>query len=93
VLQQAQPVAAQFYPSQSSSQPQLSQVSSAAFQSLVERSVAAWKTLRYVGNANDKESDFALYSGILEGFGSLDDLLDSIFMFWFFQCCEAFNMQ
>lgn len=49
--------------------------------------------MTYVGDAESKDADFKLLSGTLRSFGSIDDLLRSRIMFWFFQRRESIMKQ
>jgi hypothetical protein len=62
----------------------------APFQSLVERSIAAWNSLTYVGDSEGKELDYQLAADQLRSFSSLDDLFRSSNQYWFFQRRESF---
>lgn len=66
---------------------------SRSFKSLIERSITAWNSLTYVGDAESKDADFKLLSGTLRGFDSIDDLFRSRIMFWFFQRRESIMKQ
>ncbi|KAF9456610.1 hypothetical protein BDZ94DRAFT_1275292 [Collybia nuda] len=64
---------------------------SESFQSLVNRSIAAWGTLKYVGK--EKEIMFPKLIDTLRNIHSLEDLLKSHELFWFFQLRESFVEQ
>lgn len=66
-------------------------VASAAFQSLVDRSIAAWSSLIYVGKDRVEVTENLV--GILRKIPSLDALLKSDEMFWFFQLRGSFIQQ
>jgi hypothetical protein len=63
------------------------QGASAAFQSLVERSITAWDSLNYVGE--DRTFTVHRVAGMLRGLSSLETLLQN-HQFWFFQLKESF---
>jgi hypothetical protein len=63
---------------------------SAVFQSLLERSIAAWHSLNYVGE--DKADAFSKHIGILRSLNSIEILLEDR-QFWFFQLRESFMRQ
>jgi hypothetical protein len=67
-----------------------SQGASAAFQSLVERSITAWDSLNYVGE--DRAFTVHRIAGMLRGLSSLEALLQNR-QFWFFQLKESFIQQ
>lgn len=69
-----------------------SQGASGAFQSLVERSIAAWDSLNYVGEADDRAFTFDWLTSMLRDLSSVETLLQNG-QFWFFQLKESFIRQ
>jgi hypothetical protein len=65
---------------------------SAAFQSLVERSITAWHSLNYVGVDQDEELEIRRMIKTLKGLSSIEALLEDG-QFWFFQLKESFIRQ
>src|SRR5450432_2826696 len=63
---------------------------SAAFQSILERSITAWHLLNYVGE--DKVHAFSKHIDILRSLSSMEALIESR-QFWFFQLRESFMRQ
>ncbi|KAF9456600.1 hypothetical protein BDZ94DRAFT_1275255 [Collybia nuda] len=63
----------------------------ALFQSLVDRSIEAWKSLNYVGR--DQAEAITRWTRILRNIKSLEALLESSKLFWFFQLKESFVQQ
>jgi hypothetical protein len=63
---------------------------SAAFQSLLERSITAWHLVNYVGE--DKFDAFSKHIDILRSLSSMEALIEGR-QFWFFQLRESFMRQ
>ena len=63
-----------------------------AFKNLVERSIAAWKSLSYSDDTDVKDS-FPRLAALLGNFESIDALFCSPRLFWFFQHRESFMKQ
>ncbi|KAF8250245.1 hypothetical protein K440DRAFT_659687 [Wilcoxina mikolae CBS 423.85] len=63
---------------------------SAAFQSLVERSITAWNSLNYIGE--DQTDIVRKHIGMLRSLSSMETLLGN-HQFWFFQLKESFIRQ
>lgn len=63
----------------------------AAFQSLVARSIAAWRSIRFA--TKNREELIEKYSAMLPKLKSIDDLLGANPKYWFFQTRENFMSQ
>ncbi|KAH8587249.1 hypothetical protein B0O99DRAFT_642407 [Bisporella sp. PMI_857] len=62
------------------------------FKSLVTRSISAWRSLQpsvYTTKAQ-MDADIAQYTRLLNSFSTVEDVMKSIYAFWFFQTKESF---